>query len=233
MKVALAGGGAAEDSRLLDEVLAAWLGPQGRLLYWPIALRGMRPFESCLEWITETLAPVHISDISMWTDLAGHRATELEAYDAVYLGGGNTFNLLAELQESGFDRHLKTYVQRGKPVYGGSAGAIVLGRDIRTARNFDRNTPGLQETHGLDLAEGHAIWPHYRSAHDDLIAACVQQYRQPVLAIPERSGIVVGQAGLRTVGFEPAYRFDRHGRSEVPGGGGNRASPARERRTVL
>jgi dipeptidase E len=215
MKVALAGGGAAEDSRLLDEVLAEWLGPQGRLLYWPIALRGMRPFESCLEWITETLAPVHISDISMWTDLAGHQAAELEAYDAVYLGGGNTFRLLAELQESGFDRHLKRYVQRGRPVYGGSAGAIVLGRDILTAQNFDRNTPGLLETDGLDLAGGHAIWPHYRRLHDDLIVAYMQKYRHPVLAIPERSGIVAGQAGLRTVGFEPSYRFDRQGRSEV------------------
>jgi dipeptidase E len=228
MKVALAGGGDAEASRLLDEVLSAWLGPQGRLLYWPIALRGMRPFPSCLEWVTEALAPVHISDISMWTGLSGHQAAELDAYDAVYIGGGNTFSLLAELQESGFDRHLKSYVERGKPVYGGSAGAIVLGRDIRTAQNFDQNSVGLLETKGLDLAGGHAIWPHYRRAHDDLIAACVQQYRQPVLAIPERSGIVVGQTGLRTVGFEPCYRFDRHGRSEIPAGGDYRSFPARE-----
>jgi dipeptidase E len=215
IKIALAGGGDAADSRLLDEVFAAWLGSQGRLLYWPVALRGMRPFQACLEWFTETLAPVNISDISMWTELAGHPANELDDYDAVYIGGGNTFSLLAELQQSGFEHHLKTFTQRGKPVYGGSAGAIVLGRDISTAQNFDRNNSTLVGTKGMDLAAGHAIWPHYRPQHDGLIEAYVQQYRLPVLAIPERSGIAVEGTGLRTVGYEPSYRFDGNVKSEV------------------
>jgi dipeptidase E len=215
IKVALAGGGDSKDSHPLDELFAAWIGSQGRLLYWPVALRGMRSFESCLEWITETLAPVNISDISMWTDLLEHQAWELEAFDAVFIGGGNTFNLLAELQRSGFDRHLKTFIQHGKPVCGGSAGAIVLGRDIRTARHFDLNNTTLVGTGGLDLAEGHAIWPHYRTQHDGLIAAYVQEFHQPVLAIPERSGIAIEVTGMRTVGYEPSYRFDGQGKSEV------------------
>jgi dipeptidase E len=215
IKVALAGGGDPEDSRPLDEVFAAWMGSQGRLLYWPVALRGMRPFPSCLEWITEALAPLNISDISMWTDLSSHQANELDEYDAVLVGGGNTFSLLAELQESGFERHLKTFIQRGKPVYGGSAGAIVLGCDIRTAQHFDRNNSILLGTKGLDLAKGHAIWPHYRPQHDALIVEYVQQYQQPVLAIPERSGIAIEDTELRTVGYEPSYRFDGNGKSEV------------------
>jgi dipeptidase E len=215
MKVALAGGGASEDSRPLDELFASWIGPEGRLLYWPIALRGMRPFQSCLEWITEALAPLNIAEISMWTDLSEHKAGELDKYDAVYIGGGNTFALLAELQNSGFDRHLKACTQRGMPVYGGSAGAIVLGRDIRTAQHFDRNELGLLDTQGLDLAEGHAIWPHYRPSHDEMIVLYVQRFQQPILAIPERSGIVIDAAGLRTLGLEPSYRFDVNGKSTV------------------
>jgi dipeptidase E len=215
MKVALAGGGVPEDSRPLDELFASWIGPEGRLLYWPIALRGMRPFQSCLEWITEALAPFNIAEISMWTDLSEHKAGELDKYAAVYIGGGNTFALLAELQNSGFDCHLKAFTQRGKPVYGGSAGAIVLGRDIRTAQHFDRNDTGLLDTQGLDLAESHAIWPHYRPSHDEMIVSYFQRYQQPVLAIPERSGIVIDAAGLRTLGLEPSYRFDLNGKSTV------------------
>ena len=34
-----------------------------------------------------------------------------------------------------------------------------------------------------------------------------------VLAVSERSGVVLDEAGLHPVGFEPAYRFDRHGKS--------------------
>ena len=215
MKVALAGGGGAGDSRLLDEVFSAWIGSEGKLLYWPIALQGIRPYTSCLEWITTTLAPLNITHITMWTDLSEHQASELEEFDAVYVGGGNTFALLAQLKETGFAGPLRAHVRRGKPVYGGSAGAVVLGRDIRTVAHLDRNDVGLTETKGLDLAEGHAIWVHYRPQDDDQIGAYVQQSQQPVLAISERSGIVIAEEGLRTVGYELAYRFDRQGKSKV------------------
>jgi hypothetical protein len=76
MKVALAGGGGAADSRLLDEVFATWLGPQGKLLYLPCALRGIRPFQSCLEWIAVTFASLNVTNITMWTDMSEHQASE-------------------------------------------------------------------------------------------------------------------------------------------------------------
>ena len=215
MKIILAGGGGASDSRPLDEIYSGWMGTRGRLLYWPIALRGIRTFESCFEWINSTFAPLGITDISMWTALSGHREGELDAFDAVYIGGGNTFSLLAELRESGFDSYLKSYATHGKPVYGGSAGAAVLGRDIRTVNHMDRNEVGITETMGLDLAKGHAIWPHYRSQDDDSIHSYVRQYGQPVLAISERSGIVIEGDKLRGVGFAAAMRFDGHGKTEV------------------
>ena len=215
MKVALGGGGGARDSRLLDEVFAAWIGPQGRLLYLPCALRGIRSFDSCLEWIKDTFASFNITDITMWTDLSEHRASDLDQFDAVYIGGGNTFALLAELRKSGFENHLSEYVRRGKAVYGGSAGAAVLGRDIRTVSYLDCNEVGLVETTGLDLAMGHAIWVHYQPQDDSLIDAHVRQYQQSVIALSERSGIVIEQESLRTVGFEPAFQFDGQGKSEV------------------
>ena len=214
-KVALAGGGGANDSRLLDEVFATWVGSHGKLLYWPMALRGIRLFPSCLEWITTTFAPLNVTDITMWTQLSEHKASELEAFDAVYIGGGNTFNLLTELKASGFERYLRAYVQDGKAVFGGSAGAAVLGRDIRTVNHLDRNEVALTDTQGLNLADGHAIWVHYRLQDDRLINAYVHETQQSVLAISERSGIVIEKAGIRAVGFEPVYRFDAHGKSEV------------------
>lgn len=215
MKVALGGGGGTDDSRLLDEVFATWIGPQGKLLYLPCALRGIRPFQSCLEWMTATFATFDVTDITMWTDLSKHRGSELNEFDAVYIGGGNTFALLAELRKSGFEHALTEYVRRGKAIYGGSAGAAVLGRDIRTVMYLDQNEVGLVETQGLDIAQGHAIWVHYQPQDDHLIEAYVHQYQQPVLALSERSGIVIEQDRLRTVGFEPAYRFDEQGKFEA------------------
>ena len=215
MKIALGGGGGADDSRLLDEVFATWIGSRGKLLYLPCALRGIRPFQSCLEWITATFAPLKVNQITMWTDLSEHQASELGEFDAVYIGGGNTFALLAELRKSEFERYLREYVRRGKAIYGGSAGAAVLGRDIRTVNYLDRNEVDVVETKGLDLAKGHAIWVHYQPQDDSLIETYVHQYQQPVIALSERSGIVIEQDNLRTVGFEPAYRFDGQKKFEV------------------
>ena len=214
-KIALAGGGGAEDSRLLDEVFAFWIGPQGKLLYLPVALRGIRPFESCSEWITATFAPLGITRITMWTNLAKHKENELEEFDAIYMGGGNTYSLLAELIQSGFDHPLRAYAENGGILYGGSAGAVVLGKDIRTVSHMDRNNVRLTEEQCLDLANNHAIWPHYHSGEDTLIEEFVRVHQQPVLAISERSGVVFEAGRMRTVGFEPSYRFDHPGKVEI------------------
>ena len=211
----MAGGGGASDSLPLDQVFAGWIGPQGRLLYWPVALRGTHSFQSCLDWITATFEPLGIKNITMWTELSEHQAEELDEFDAVYIGGGNTYFLLAQLLQSDFDRHLREYIQRGRAVYGGSAGAVVLGRDIRSVKHLDSNKVGLKETTGLDVAAGHVIWVHYRPEDDDLIDTYVERYAQPVLAMSERSGIVINEAGIRSVGFERAYRFDEQGKHLV------------------
>jgi len=208
VKIILAGGGGADDSLPLDKVFSDWIRPEGRMLYLPIALRDIRTFESCFEWITSTFAPLGIMDITMWTSLTDHQGSELDEFDGVYIGGGNTFSLLKELQESGFDQHLKNYAGSGRPIYGGSAGAVVLGRDILTVTHMDKNNVGLKQTMGLNLAQGYAIWPHYTDADNDLIRSYIEQYNFPVLAISERSGVVVDGDQLHDKGFQLAHRFN-------------------------
>jgi len=215
MKIILAGGGGADDSLPLDKIFADWLGRDGKMLYLPIALRGTRTFESCYEWITSTFAPLGITDITMWTSLTEHQASEIDQFSGVYIGGGNTFSLLAELQESGFDEHLRTCAKRGRAIYGGSAGAVVLGRDIQIVAHVDTNDVGLKRTTGLDLIQGHAILPHYTAKDDDLIRSYIEGYKFPVLAITERSGIIVEDDQLRGAGFEPAFRFDEKGKGNM------------------
>jgi dipeptidase E len=216
-RLILAGGGDARDSQPLDELFAAWLGPRGRMLYLPVALKGRgRPYDQCLAWIQSIFWPLGVSGIEMWTDLDEHGADELAAFDAVYLGGGNTFNLLAQLRDSGLDSSLVRFTQRGGAIYGGSAGAIVLGRDIVTCAHLDSNDVGLADTRGLDLVAGHAVWCHYRPEEDARIAKYVREKGRPVLAISERAGVGVRGGRFESAGFEPAYSFDDNGKRALP-----------------
>jgi dipeptidase E len=216
-RVIAAGGGGAAASRPLDERFASWLGDDGRMLYWPVALPETHPLRaSCWEWITSVFRPLGIKRIEMWDDLRGHTAAELEQFDAVYIGGGNTYRLLHMLRETGFDNALQRWIERGRPMYGGSAGAAILGRDIGTVAHMDQNIAGITSLRGLDVLHGHAIWCHYEPQADDpRIAAYLGEHAIPVLAISERSGLVLEDGRLIALGHEPAVHFDGRRRTVV------------------
>ena len=168
-RLMLAGGGNEADSASLDRIFAAWMGRGGSMLYLPIA-QDLDPggYEAAHQWLRSVFEPLGVREIEMWTGLAGRTAEELRAFDSVYIGGGNTFRLLSLMRESGFDVHLQDYFAGGGAIYGGSAGAIVMGRNILTAHG-DPNDVALVDTRGLDLARGHSVWCHDEEAHDPLI----------------------------------------------------------------
>ena len=215
-KILLAGGGEAEDSLLLDKKLAKWIGPHGKMLFLPIAFQELSLHKSGMEWITETFSPLNVTNIKMWSNLAEHRSIELDEFDAIYIGGGNTYWLLVQIADSGFEHHLVKYVADGGIVYGGSAGAVILGRDIQTVSHLDRNDVNLMETRGLDLAAGHSVWVHYQEEDDNLIRQYIGEKGYSVIAISERSGVVIDDTGgIQSVGYKPAYHFDNSGKREI------------------
>jgi dipeptidase E len=216
-RLILAGGGRAEDSRLLDERFAEWIGPAGRMLYLPIAMNGQRPYTyaQCLDWVSSVYHPLGVTNIEMWTSLADKDHSELDSFDAVFIGGGNTFRLLYLVRQSGFDQALTHFVVQGGAIQGGSAGASLLGRDIMTCAHLDTNAIGIADTAGLDLVSGYAIWCHYRPEDDERIVAYIEQYGFPVLALSERSGLQVDGEHLSAIGFKPLVQFTPRGRHVI------------------
>jgi dipeptidase E len=213
--ILLGGGGEVKDEILIFKTLASWVGPVGKLLFWPIAHTDPRSYDSCLVWFTETFTPLGVKNITMWSDLEEHQAPELDNFEAIFIGGGNAYWLLAQLIKSGFNTHLVQYVENGGMVYGGSAGAVVLGRDIQTVSHLDRNEINLRERCCLDLAAGHAVWVHYQKEDDKLIYKYGREQNHPVIAISERSGVLVDVSGMQAIGYEPAFVFDESGKHEI------------------
>ena len=206
--VIAAGGGDAQDSGPLDAWLACHVPPGRGLLYLPIAMDArVRPYQECLNWLRSVFVPLGLHNIVMWTDVAGKADVDLDAYAALYIGGGNTFRLLQLLKGTGFVAPLRRFIDRGGIVYGGSAGAIILGRDIATAAHLDPNDAGLQDTQGLDLFSGYAVWCHYHAADDDRIGAFVERTGYPVLALSERAGVSLCKDRLTALGYEATVVF--------------------------
>lgn len=146
------------------------------------------------------------------------RQGRLDLSQVLVLPGGNTFHLLRYLQRYDLFDVITDFLAAGGRVYGGSAGAIVLGADVAIAASVDRDAPGGGTTQGLDLLVGAVVHPHYDDGQADEVQRWAREHGRPVLALPERSGLVVEQGNARNVGPEAVHLVSGTGVHTHPAG---------------
>lgn len=193
----LAGGGSAEDSKLLDERFVEILDRTKPLVYIPNAMKS-RPYRSCLEWFRSVMSPLGVTNVEMWDNLRSqYPATSIAG---VYIGGGDTVKLSNELRASGFNGYLLEVANAGVPLYGGSAGAIILGEDLRTAPE----AKGLDDSEamGLKIVPGYSIVCHYNVSEEAAVRQLAQRFGHSILAIPEKAGGYLSDSILTNYGTE-------------------------------
>ena len=151
------GGGAllSRDSRIEDFMLGLARSDRPRVCFLPTA-GGEKP-----EWIVRfyeefsarDCEPSHLNLFGMPEEPAAHIARQ----DVIYVGGGNTANMLAIWRVHGIDVALRQAWERGAVVGGMSAGANCWFEDSVT----DSFGPTLRELgEGLGLLGG-SFCPHY------------------------------------------------------------------------
>src|SRR5690606_5569243 len=82
--------------------------------------------------------------------------------DVIYINGGNPFHLLEQVKKSGADRVLARLAQKNAVIVGVSAGAVLLGPDIRVVHHFtpQLNAQNIDDFSALELTDKR-IFPHY------------------------------------------------------------------------
>jgi dipeptidase E len=198
----LGGGGSPEDEL---PVWADMLQETKRILYWPFALGG-EMLEGADSWLRGNLAERWPSiQVSTWTKLDGHAPAELAEFDMLFVGGGNTFNLLEHVMTNGFMDPVRRFLAAGGSYYGGSAGAVLAGDSIGIAEGYDQNETGLQNLDGLGLTLGSAILPHYGLDEEGTGRQWSRKQGMTVLGIPERSGLKIKDGQAWVLGREPVH----------------------------
>ena len=204
MKLFLGGGGDSKDSIELDKKFVDSLDLSKPLLYIPIALDQIKhPYPECLEWISSALTPYGAVNIVMWTedDLKNKTKEDFDQFSGIYIGGGNTYKLLSELKEFGTLEIIKSLAQDNIPIYGGSAGAIILSRTIIPAGYADTNEVGITDFNALNLVHGYDVWCHYVENDDNSVTEYMTKYDlKKIIAIPENAGLVVSEEKIEIVG---------------------------------
>lgn len=212
----LSGGGDEHDSVTLDnKFLESFVG--SKILYIPVAMpQHVITYEACYDWISINLTKLtdRFLEIDMCTNLKDLSVDILKDYDAVYIGGGNTYKLLQELYSSNFINTLNNYIVNGGVYYGGSAGAIIIGSSIATV--VEENDNDYKYNKALNFLSGYAVRCHYNPSQDDKINKFINLYNIPVIALPEKTGLHISSGRCRVVGSESAYSFNGQEKIEHP-----------------
>ena len=211
VNVLISGGGVKSDTRLA-KLIVSLIPRNGRLLYIPVAMPTNKySFGQCYDWVTAIFRRYGLVRIDMMTDLSDRKYEDIAKYSAVFIGGGNTFHLLNLIRKTGFDRLLVEYIKSNKPVYGGSAGAILLGKDIGTAYfggDADKNEVGIKDLKGLNFVKGYSIACHQNKKSDvnDAMRYSVKT-RIPTISLPDGTGLHVKGKRILVVGPNSATVF--------------------------
>ncbi len=211
----ISGGGNADDSALLDFEFVKSLDA-GRLLYIPVGLqRNYIGYEECYDWISRTLGRYggQLSkplNIEMWVNLKQKNASELEKFDAIYIGGArNSFSLMETFQNSGFIELLYDFLGKDRIIYGGSTGAIILGKYISALE--EPCTADYNDEKGLKLLGNYSIFCHYKEVPIEKIEKLknfLLAKKTSIVALTEKSGLIVESGMAKVIGFEGAYLLE-------------------------
>ena len=151
-----------------------------------------------------------------WIGLDDDPGVGLADCDAVFVGGGNTFCLVARLYETGLLELLGDAVRRGLAYIGTSAGSNLAGPTIKTTNDMPIVQPASFDAFGFVSFQ---INPHYvdrdpDSSHQgETREARLREYLeindQPVLALREGSMLRVEDGRFELQGSAGALVFRR------------------------
>ncbi|EAI2415445.1 Type 1 glutamine amidotransferase-like domain-containing protein [Campylobacter coli] len=143
MKLILNGGGDGKQVENARQLLNSIIDHSKKILYIPLAWPD-NTFSGCLEFMTNELADVECCGIEMIKSPEEILLKDLNNYACIYIGGGNTYKLLSLLKSSGAFEKIRNYlISDNGIVYGGSAGAIIFGKDLDSCNTDDENEVGL------------------------------------------------------------------------------------------
>jgi len=188
------GGGYLEHCR---EELRDFLGAPKRVMFVPFALHDHDAYAAKARPTFEALGHQLHSAHTF-----GDAAAALPEHDAVFIGGGNTFRLLAQLERTGLLNAIRERALSGMPYVGSSAGTNVATRSIRTTNDMPIVQPGSFDA--LQLVpfqiNPHFLDPDPDSEHmgetrEERVLQFHEEHDTPVLGL--REGCMLRADGAR------------------------------------
>jgi dipeptidase E len=200
--------------KYLDHAMAeirTFLGPVKRLTFVPFALADHEAYTAKAR---ERFAREGIEVTALLADRG--RADTLDAADAIFVGGGNTFRLLRTLQGFGYVEAIRARVSAGMPYLGASAGTNIAAPTIRTTNDMPIVEPAGFDALGLvpfqinpHFVDADAASRHMGETREERLREYLEENERPVVGLREGAWLRREGSSLRLEGRNGARLFRR------------------------
>lgn len=214
MAIYLTGGGEQEEFYQMDKLFMQEMNPQSTI---GLLAQATDNHDEALERIEDCFQHKNIKEIK----LVREASTDLSRFDCLIIEGGNTFNLIRAIRETQLFNSVRDFFLSGKTIYADSAGAIILGSDVKTAflgDDGDEDELKLQDYRGLDLIAPFCIHAHATSDEFEELQDVLYQTGSPILALAEECGIRIADNEIRVFGSHELWVLDFEGRKTISPG---------------
>jgi len=203
------------------EHIRSFLGPAAQLLFVPFALKDREGYAARA---AARFAREGVEVHALTEDQEGRRS--LEAAEAVFVGGGNTFRLLKTLQDARLLEPLAARARAGMRYLGASAGTNIAAPTIRTTNDMPIVQPDSFDALGLVPFQ---INPHYLDAdaatrhmgetREERLREFLEENARVVVGLREGTWLRLEGARLSLGGAAPAriFRRGQEPREAAPG----------------
>jgi dipeptidase E len=118
---------------------------------------------------------------------------KLKNYEAIYVKGGNTFDLLSAMKKSGFDKIVRNLIDQGIIYIGESAGSYVACPTIEMAtwgQHTDINRANLTDLTALNLVP-FLVTAHYKKEYDPIIQPRIKELKYETKLLTDQELILI------------------------------------------
>lgn len=210
MRLYLSGGGSGKQisSALLS--FSNKINKSKPILYIPLAMNSSK-YERCYKWFKEEINNIGLNKFEMVKSSLELSKKELSNYSAIFIGGGNTYKLLNEIKKYSNYERIINYLNNDGTIFGGSAGAIIFGKDINCCLLDDKNDIGLKDTNGFNLLNDYSVLCHLKPENIKRNYEFLKEYskKQKLIYLPEENVILIENGKISIIGLKKYVIFKK------------------------
>ena len=199
MKLYLSGGGSGKQNHFAYINFFRIIDKSKPILYIPLAMES-NLYIGCYNWFKNEINNYNFDKFEMVKSSLELSKLDLNNYSALFIGGGNTYRLLSELKKNDNINKIKKYLSDGGIVYGGSAGAIIFGKDIDGCKLMDEKND--VNTEGFNLVNNYSLVCHFNNKNLKFNKNYLTIYskKNKLIFLPEEDVIVISDNSIKIIG---------------------------------